>query len=198
MDDAFIRRSRRLRFAHAAKSSELHPGGGRLRRDDSLGADFRPPYRRGRGDTAALPRKADDALIPADEARFWYIRRRLRLTTPRSFAGTPAIAVRSKAMAYGITRARTAAPFGVSRTTTSRLLVEERVRVTRPIFTKRVTTRDKVETSMLVRAATSIWRWPSSLASTASTRHIAMLNWWRASVFCPKSITSSQPTRLMR
>jgi len=105
------------------------------------------------------------------------MRRRLRLTTPRSFAGTPAIAVRSKAIACGITRARIAAPFGVRRTTTSRLLVADRVRVTRPIFTRRVTTRDKVETSMLVRAATSIWRWPSSLASTARTRHIAMLNW---------------------
>src|SRR5262249_20768706 len=101
------------------------------------------------------------ALMPTDAAKFWYIRRRLRLTTPRSFAGTPAIAVRSKAIACGITRAGPAAPFGVRRTTTSRLLVADRVRVTRPIFTRRVTTRDKVETSMLVRAATSIWRWPS-------------------------------------
>ena len=36
--------------------------------------------------------------MAADAAKFWYIRRRLRLTTPRSFAGTPAIAVRSKAI----------------------------------------------------------------------------------------------------
>jgi len=91
-----------------------------------------------------------------------------------------------------------AAPFGVSRTTTSRLLVAERVRVTRPIFTRRVTTRERVETSMLVRAARSIWRWPSSLASTARIRHIAMLKRCRASVFCPKSTTSNQPTRLIR
>src|SRR5262249_8125124 len=155
-------------------------------------------YRRRREEAAEteLPRKAGDALIPADEARFWYIRRRLRLTTPRSFAGTPATAVRSKAMAGGIPRPRIAAPFGVIRTTTSRLLVAERVRVTRPIFTKRVTTRDKVETSMLVLAATSIWRWPSSLASTASTRHIAMLNSWRARGSFPQSAPTSPPHRL--
>src|SRR5215475_12306745 len=197
MDDAFIRGSGRLRLRMPRRCRNGAPAAASPRHRARAGF---ARYRRRREEAAEteLPRKAGDALIPADEARFWYIRRRLRLTTPRSFAGTPAIAVRSKAMAYGITRARTAAPFGVSRTTTSRLLVEERVRVTRPIFTKRVTTRDKVETSMLVRAATSIWRWPSSLASTASTRHIAMLNWWRASVFCPKSITSSQPTRLMR
>src|SRR5262249_58651805 len=94
---------------------------------------LRPPYRRRRGDTAGLPRKAGASVrapMPADAAKFWYIRRRLRLTTPRSFAGTPAIAVRSKAMAWGITRARIAAPFGVRRTTTSRLLVADRVRVT--------------------------------------------------------------------
>jgi len=90
-------------------------------------------------------------------------------------AGTPSIAMRSKASACGITRASIAAPFGVSRTTTSRLLVAERVRVTSPVFTRRVTTRDRVETSMLVWAARSIWRWPSSLASTARIRHIAML-----------------------
>src|SRR5262245_20697333 len=197
MDDAFIRCSRRLKLRMPRHCRNGAPAAASLRH--RARAEF-APYRRRREEAAetALPRKADDALIPADEARFWYIRRRLRLTTPRSFAGTPAIAVRSKAMACGITRARIAAPFGVSLTTTSRLLVADRVRVTRPIFTKRVTTRDKVETSMLVLAATSIWRWPSSLASTASTRHIAMLNWWRASVFCPKSITSSQPTRLMR
>ena len=93
-------------------------------------------------------------------ARFWYIRRRLRLTTARSFADTPAIAVRSAAIAFGITRARIAAPLAVRRTTTSRLLVADRVRVTSPIFTSRLTTRDKVETSMLVLAARSIWRWP--------------------------------------
>ena len=121
----------------------------------------RPPERRRREGAAeaALARTAGTALrapMAADAAKFRYIRRRLRLTTPRSFAGTPAIAVRSKATACGITRARTAAPFGVRRTTTSRLLVADRVRVTRPIFTRRVTTRDKVETSMLVLAATSI------------------------------------------
>src|SRR6516162_9692910 len=99
--------------AHAAKWSELRADGGK------------PPAARTTG--AALR-----ALIPADAAKFWYIRRRLRLTTPRSFAGTPAIAVRSKAIACGITRANTAAPFGVRRTTTSRLLVAERVRVTSP------------------------------------------------------------------
>jgi hypothetical protein len=80
----------------------------------------------------------------------------VRLTTARSFAGTPAIAVRSKPIAFGITRARMAAPFGVRRTTTSRLLVADRVRVTSRILTSRVTTRDRVETSMLVRAARSI------------------------------------------
>src|SRR5215470_1501993 len=150
---------------HGQRGGELVPqrGGG----DRPHQRRVRPPYRRRREDAAeaALPPKACAAvraLIPADEAKFWYMRRRLRLTTPRSFAGTPA---------------RIAAPFGVRRTTTSRLLVADRVRVTRPIFTRRVTTRDKVETSMLVLAATSIWRWPSSLASTASTRHIAMLNW---------------------
>src|SRR6266566_4051722 len=127
MDDAFIRCSRRLRLR------PCHEVVGIAR-------------------AAAAPLRAPMA---ADAAKFRYIRLRLRLTTPRSFAGTPAIAVRSKATACGITRARTAAPFGVRRTTTSRLLVAERVRVTRPIFTRRVTTRDKVETSMLVLAATS-------------------------------------------
>src|SRR5262249_61098413 len=63
------------------------------------------------------------ALMPTDAAKFWDIRRRLRPTTPRSFAGTPAIAVRSNAIAGGSTRARTAAPFGVRRTPTSRLFV---------------------------------------------------------------------------
>jgi len=83
------------------------------------------------------------------------MRRKLRLTTRRSCAGTPAMALRSKAIACGTTRARIAAPFGVRRTTTSRLLVAERVRLTKPIFTRRVTTRDRVETSMLVLPATS-------------------------------------------
>src|SRR5262249_15052893 len=129
---------------------------------------------------AALARTADASvrtLTPADEAKFWYIRRRLRLTTARSFAGTPPIAMRSNAIACGITRASMAAPFEVRRTTTSRLLVAERVRVTRPIFTRRVTTRERVETSMLVWPARSIWRWPPSSASTARIRHIAMLRW---------------------
>ena len=90
------------------------------------------------------------------------------------------------------------APLPVRRTTTSRLLVADRVRVTRPILTSRLTTRDRVETSMLVLAARSIWRWPSSLESTARTRHIAMLSRWRASVLRPKSTTSAEPTRLIR
>jgi hypothetical protein len=119
-----------------------------------------PPYRRRDEEAAeaALPRNSGAAvrsLMPAAEAKFWYMRRRLRLTTRRSSAGTPAIALRSNAIACGITRARIAEPFGVKRTTTSRLLVADRVRVTSPIFTRRVTTRDKVETSMLVLAATS-------------------------------------------
>jgi len=86
--------------------------------------------------------------MPADEAKFWYMRRMLRLTTSRSFAGTPAIAVRSKAIACGITRARIAAPSASG----GRPLPGcwSRMRVTSPIFTRRVTTRDKVETSMLV------------------------------------------------
>jgi hypothetical protein len=91
-----------------------------------------------------------------EPARFWYIRRRLRLTTARSFAGTPAIAMRSQAIAFGMASASTATPLAVRRTTTSRLLVAERVRVTSPIFTRRVTTRDNVETSMLVLPARSI------------------------------------------
>src|ERR1700730_10571359 len=143
-------RSRR----NCARAAAAPPGQSRQRR-------ARPPDRRRRGGAAeaARARTAGAALgapMAADAAKFWYIRRRLRLTTPRSFAGTPAIAVRSKAIACGTTRDRTAAPFAVKRTTTSRLLVADRVRVTRPIFTRRVTTRDKVETSMLVLAATSI------------------------------------------
>jgi hypothetical protein len=152
MDDAFIPGSHRLR---PRQKSCCNP-----RRPWPINGGFAPPYRRRDEEAAeaALRRKSGAAvrsLIPADEAKFWYIRRRLRLTTRRSSAGTPAIALRSNAIACGITRARTAAPFGVRRTTTSRLLVADRVRVTSPIFTRRVTTRDKVETSMLVLAATS-------------------------------------------
>ena len=69
-----------------------------------------------------------------DPARFSYMRRRLRRTTARSLAGTPAIALRSAAIARGIRRASAAAPLPVRRTTTSRLLVADRVRVTRPIL----------------------------------------------------------------
>src|SRR5215467_1746433 len=180
MDDAFIRCSRRLRLRHrvvgtARRRRKVPPGQSRQR-----GA--RPADRRRREGAAeaALPRTAGAALrapMAADAAKFWYIRRRLRLTTPRSFAGTPAIAVRSKATACGITRAKTAAPFGVRRTTTSRLLVADRVRVTRPISTRGLPTREKVGTPTLWLAEASICRWPLLLATPGSTRHIAMLKW---------------------
>ena len=49
-------------------------------------------------------------------------------------------------------------PLAESITTTSRLLVVERVRVSKPIRTRRVTIRDKVDASMLVNSARSIWR----------------------------------------
>src|SRR5258708_995976 len=137
--------------------------------------------RRGCEETAeaALVRKGDASvvlLMRPGAAKFWYIRRRLRLTTFRSFADTPEIVLPSSSIACGITRARIADPFGVRHTVTSRLLVADRVRVTSPILTIRVTTRDKVETSMLVLPARSIWRCPSCSASTARTRHIAMLS----------------------
>ena len=67
----------------------------------------------------------------------------------------------------GMRRPTSAVALGESFTATSRLLLAERVRVTRPSRTRRVTSRDKVEASMLVRSARSIWRcWPA-LASTA-------------------------------
>ena len=102
---------------------------------DRVSAEFVRLIADGVGEAAeaALARKADASvrtLTPPDAARFHrYIRRRLRLTTARSLAGTPSIAMRSKAIACGITRASIAAPFGLTRTITSRLLVAERVRV---------------------------------------------------------------------
>src|ERR1700731_4277507 len=123
MDDAFIRCSRRLRLRPCHEVVGIARGRRQAAPGQSHQRGARPPDRRRREGAA-------------EAAKFWYIRRRLRLTTPRSFAGTPAIAVRSKAIACGTTRARTAAPFGVKRTTTSRLLVADRGRVTRPIFTR--------------------------------------------------------------
>ena len=61
-------------------------------------------------------------------------------------------------------RATSVCPLAESLTTTSRLLLAERVRVTRPMRIRRVTSRDKVEASMLVKSARSIWRWPPLLA----------------------------------
>src|SRR6516164_9936756 len=161
MDDAFIRCSRRSRSRPCREGVGIARGRRQAPAGQSRQRAVRSRDRRRReGATEAAAARTTGAalraLMPADAAKFWYIRRRLRLTTPRSFAGTPAIAVRPKAIACGITRASTAAPFGVRQTTTSRLLVADRVRVTSPIFTRRVTTRDKVETSMLVLAATSI------------------------------------------
>src|SRR5262249_60937514 len=109
-----------------------------------------PCWRRGAETAeAALLRKGGAPvvlLIRPGAAKFWYICRKLRLTTFRSFADTPEIVFASSSMACGITRARTAAPFGVRHTVTSRLLVAERVRVTSAIFTMRVMTRDNVGT----------------------------------------------------
>src|SRR5262249_48807457 len=111
MDDAFIRCSRRLRLRMSRRCLNGAPAAASLRHRTH--AEF-APYRRRREEAAetALPRKADDALIPADEARFWYIRRRLRRTTPRSFAGTPPIALRSKPIACRITPAIITPPLG--------------------------------------------------------------------------------------
>src|SRR5258708_27345339 len=154
MDDASIRCHRRVGCRPCHEVVGVARGGRKAPPGQSRQCGARPPDRRRREGVAeaALPRTAGAALrapMAADAAKFWYIRRRLRLTTPRSFAGTPAIAVRSKATACGITRARTAAPFGVRRTTTSRLLLADRARGTRPIFTRRVAQRRQVQTSML-------------------------------------------------
>src|ERR1700675_1257229 len=61
-----------------------------------------------------------------------YTRRRERVDTAGSCAGRPAIATFSYSRAIGIRRATSAAPFAESFTATSRLLLAERVRVTRP------------------------------------------------------------------
>src|SRR6516165_291085 len=109
-----------------------------------------------------LPRKDNRAGQAAYEdraARFFmlpYMRRRQRLSTAISLADNPAIASASKSSAIGMRWFTNDWPLGDSLTVTSRLLLAERVRVTRPLRISRVTSRDKVETSMLVRSAKSI------------------------------------------
>src|SRR4029450_11458929 len=81
---------------------------------------------------AAVARSSSDAArrlraYLRAPVRFAYIRRSERRTTARSLAGTPAIAPRSAAIAFGIRRSTIERPFALRRTTTSRLLVAERV-----------------------------------------------------------------------
>jgi hypothetical protein len=149
----------------------------------------REPFACARG--AATP-FCDDLLM------FSCIRRRQRLTTAKSRADNPLMALRSAASAAGMTRSRTARPLAVSRTMTSRLLFAERVRVTRPMFASRVAARDRVDTSMLVLVATSIWRCAPSFDSTANARHIAIFKRSRASGPWTKSRASAHPTRFIR
>src|SRR5215467_13256044 len=109
------------------------------------------------GKAAALSRMP--RCWSAAAARFFIfpnMRRRQRLRTARSLADNPAIAAASKSSAMGMRWFTSDWPFGDSLTVTSRLLLAERVRVTRPLRTRRLTSRDKVETSMLVRSAKSI------------------------------------------
>ena len=61
-----------------------------------------------------------------------YMRRRQRLSTAKSLGESPALASASMARASGMRRATSALPFAESATTTSRLLLAERVRVTKP------------------------------------------------------------------
>src|SRR5260370_36129929 len=125
MEDALIGCSRGVRWRPCNEVVGIARGRRQAPPGQSRQCGARPPDRRRREGVAeaALPRTAGAALrapMAAGAAKFWYIRRRLRLTTPRSFAGTSAIAVRFKAIAWRLTRARTAGPFGVRRTTTSR------------------------------------------------------------------------------
>ena len=83
-------------------------------------------------------------------ARFSYIRFSARLTTACSFAVSPPLATPSRLLAIGIRLSTCARPFGDSATTTSRFEVFERVRVTSPCRTIRVTSRDMVEASIEV------------------------------------------------
>ena len=86
----------------------------------------------------------------APPTRLSYIRPSARLATARSLAGKPALAVCSSFLAIGIRRCTSARPFGLSSTTTSRLLFAERLRVTSPLRTSRLTSRDMVEASIEV------------------------------------------------
>ena len=79
--------------------------------------------------------------------RFSYILRSQRFTTAKSFAGMPALASCSSLFATGISFTASARPFGLSATSTSRLDCSERLRVTRPARTIRVTSRDMVDAS---------------------------------------------------
>src|SRR5262249_7781304 len=89
--------------------------------------------------------------------RVSYIRPRPRWVNALSRAGRPALAVCSSRLAIGISRATSARPFGLSPTTTSRLLVAERLRVTKPMRTSRLTNRDIVEASIEVMVTRSTW-----------------------------------------
>ena len=64
--------------------------------------------------------------------------------------------------------------------------------------TSRDTSRDRVEASVLVSSARSIWRWLPLPASTAMTRHIAMLNPCAASASSPNWSAMMVPTRFTR
>ena len=77
-----------------------------------------------------------------------------------SSARNPATAAASYSRAIGMRRATCAFPLAVSLTTTSRVLLAERVRVTTPIRTSRVTMPRQRRDFMLVRSARSICRWP--------------------------------------
>src|SRR6516162_1122076 len=85
-----------------------------------------------------------------------YIWCKARLTTAISFPAIPIAAVSSSSRAIGMRRVTRARPLPDNATTTSRLLFGERLRVTRPAFTSRVTSRDMVEASIDVTATRSI------------------------------------------
>ena len=92
------------------------------------------------------------------------MRRRQRFTTARSLGDSPAAASASILWASGMRRATSVLPFAESVTATSRLLLVERVRVSKPIRTRRVTIRDKVDASMTTIVGqivcTDAGRWP--------------------------------------
>jgi L-arabinokinase len=94
------------------------------------------------------------------------------LSAFRRIEDIPLVARSSQPSAPGISRRTVAAPFDVSATPTSRLLVRERVRVTSRMSASRVTSRETVGGSIEVMSERSTCRCSPASASTASTRHM--------------------------